>query len=401
MRVAITIAAAVLFASSAPCAGAGPQASPPRSSAAQSTAATGQVKKPRRYNIPQPSCFPGATMPFPDLAAFVQGEKRSAYEPGRVYVIEFFSTTCSHCEEAAPLVADLVAQYAPKGFEFISVTTEDEAKVREWLAKPEVAELVTHSVASDPDQSALKALQFGTFQNLNPRFFVLKDGAVLWYGHPDIAADPFARIAGGTWSPESVRAEFVMNAVVAKAKDQTTKLVAECEKNGQWEDAFELFDSIAFTIPEKASTFELQKFGTMIGPARMPVEGYRYGRELALKYATDIASLRTLARTTLAVTTVEVRDLDFAFAVARAADMLGKGEDARAAEVLALAYFSRGDRDNAIAAQERAVRLQTDVKLKAKYESQLAKYRTDDPKPVPALPRKPTGGTATPAVDPL
>ena len=396
MRSAVALAAIVLLALPAPVAEAQRQGAPAQPPA-------GQVKKPRRYNIQQPSIFPGAAVAFPDLAVFVQGEKRTKYEAGRVYVIEFFSTTCSHCEEAAPIVESLVAQYAPKGFEFISVTTEEEAKVREWLAKPEVAELVKHAVASDPDQSALKTLQFGTFQNLNPRFFVLKDGKVLWFGHPDIAAEPFAKIAAGSWDPESVRAEFVMNSVIAKAKDQTNKLVADCEKDGKWEDAFELFDAIAYTIPEKASTFELQKFGTMIGPARMPVEGYRYGRELAIKYANDIASLRTLARTTLAVTTVEVRDLDFAFAVARAADQLGKGQDARAAEVLALAYFSRGDRANAIANQERAISLQTDVKLRAKYESQLAKYRTDEPKPVPAAPRKPAGAApslTSPGVEP-
>jgi hypothetical protein len=67
--------------------------------------------------------------------------------------------------------------------------------------------------------------------------------------------------------------------------------------------------------------------------------------------------------------------------------MLGKGEDARAAEVLALAHFSRGDRESAIAAQERAIRLQENAKLKRTYEQQLEKYRKDDPKPVPYTPR--------------
>ena len=37
----------------------------------------------------------------------------------------------------------------------------------------------------------------------------------------------------------------------------------------------------------------------MIAPADMSEAGYAYGRQLAVHYARDIASLRTLARTSL------------------------------------------------------------------------------------------------------
>ena len=210
---------------------------------------------------------------------------------------------------------------------------------------------------------------------------------MLWYGHPDAAAEPFAQIAAGTWNPDSVKAEFLDNALVARAKNQTSSLLTQCEKDGKWKDLLDLFDSIAVAIPSRGSTFELQKFGTMIGPADMPVEGYAYGKQLAVHYASDIASLRTLARTTLNSPRVKVRDLDFAFAIARAADSLGGEKDARAAEILALAYFSRGDRENAIKLQERAITLQDNAKIKATYETQLAKYRVDEPKPVPFTPK--------------
>jgi hypothetical protein len=152
-------------------------------------------------------------------------------------------------------------------------------------------------------------------------------------------------------------------------------------------------------IPERASTFELQRYGTMIGPADMSEAGYAYGRQLAVHYARDIASLRTLARTALNSPRVKVRDLEFAFAIARAADQLGNGQDARAAEILALAYFSRGDRDNAILHQERAIGLQTDAKLKAQWEAQLNKYRTTEPGPVPYTP-PPGAAAGTPASAP-
>ena len=359
----------------------------------------GQARKPRPYKLVMPGVYPGAQINFPPLGEFVQGDSLTQFPKDAVVVFEFFSTTCGHCEEAAPMVESLVADYTPKGFRFISVTDEEGAKVREWLAKPEHAEMVKHAVALDPGGAARRALQDPTHQVLNPRFFVIRNGEVLWYGHPDAAAEPFKAIAEGTWNPQAIKQEFVNNALLARAKSQTGKLVERCEKGEAgvaWQDAFDLFDSIAVAFPDDASTFELQKFGTMIGPANMPVEGYALGKELARRYATDIAALRTLARTTLNSPRVKVRDLEFAFAIARAADALGKEADPRAAEVLALAYFSRGDRDNAILHQERAISLQTNEKLKKTYEAQLAKYRKDEPKPVPYTPR-PTPGSAAPA----
>ncbi len=353
------------------------------------------VRKPREYKIVLPGVYPGATVNFPPLGGFVQGKERHAFTAGKVIVFEFFSTTCGHCEEAAPVVESLVTDFSAKGFEFISVTAEEDAKVREWLANPEHGEMVKHSVALDPGSKAQKALQDATYQVLNPRFFVVRDGTVLWYGHPDVAAEPFAQIAAGTWNPDSVKAEFLTNALVARAKNQTNGLLTQCEKDGKWNDLLELFESIAAAIPDRASTFELQRFGTMIGPANMSAEGYAYGKELALRYATDLPSLRTLARTTLHSPRVQVRDLDFAFSIARAADALGKGEDARAAEIMALAYFSKGDREQAVVHQERAIRLQDNAKLKLTFEAQLVKYQKDEPKPVPYTP-KPAPAVATP-----
>lgn len=369
--------------SAPPAVGALPTAQPPR--------------KLRQYKIIPPTVYPGAMVQFPPLGTFVQGPERKEFEKGRIYVFEFFSTTCGHCAEAAPIIEGLVEEYTPKGFEFVSITAEDEKKVREWIAKPEIAEVTTQSIALDPGSKTQKLLQDPTYQILTPRFFVIRDGMVLWFGHPDAAAEPFSKIAAGTWDPTTVKAEFITNSLVARAKNQTNGLLTQCEKDGKWQDLLDLYESIAQAIPERASTFELQRFGTMIGPADMSEEGYSYGRALAAKYATDIASLRTLARTTLNSPQVKKRDIEWAFEIAKAADALGKGEEPRAAEIMALAYFSKGDREKAIENAERAIRLQDNVKLRKIYENQLEKYRKDDPKPVPYTPRVQPAAAPKPA----
>ena len=389
-------------------AGAQPAGGPPTTAAANAAPkapvipplTTALGKKPRTYKLVMPGVYPGADVLFPPLGDFVRGEALRAFPKDTVVVFEFFSTTCGHCKEAGPALEALSREYGAKGWRFISVTSEDATKVKAYFDDPVNAEMYPHAIALDPGSKAQKALQDPTFEVKNPRLFAVRNGVVLWYGHPDAAAEPFAKIAAGTWDPSAIRAEFITNALTARARSQTNNLVTQCEKDGKWQELLDLFESIAVGIPDRASTFELQRFGTMIGPADMSEAGYAYGKQLAVHYAKDIASLRTLARTTLNSPRVKVRDLEFAFALARAADQLGNGQDARAAEILALAYFSRGDRDNAILHQERAIGLQTDAKLKAQWEAQLNKYRTAEPGPVPYTPKPGTAPAGTPASTP-
>ncbi len=345
-----------------------------------SPAASGQSV----YRAEQPTVFPGARIEFPKLTNFVKGTPATAFEPGTTYVFDFFTSTCGQCAQAAPMIKEFERTYAARGFRFIGVSYEPATVVSAWLAKPGVGEHALESIVSDPEQAAANALQHPTFQNLAPRLFVVRDGTVLWFGHPDFAEKPLAEIAAGSWNPESVRADCVTNSLVARALEQINSRIAESEKSGNWAPTIELLDAVAIAIPQRGSNFELKKFTTLIGPAKQPDEGYRYGRALAVKYAKDIVSLRSIARATLAAPQVERRDLAFAFAVASAADALGKEQDSKSAEVLALAYFSQGNKPKAIETIERAIRLQTDPKTRKLYESTLRRYRQEDARPMPS-----------------
>ena len=356
-------------------------------------------KKPRPYKLDLPGVHPGAQVPFPPLGEFVQGTKRNSFPKDGVLVFEFFSTTCSHCEEAAPIIKALVEDLGPKGFEFISLTNEDSAKVREWLAKPEHAELVKHSVAIDGGL-AQRALQNPTFENKTPRLFVIRNGVVQWIGSPERAREPLEKIAAGTWDPSAVRQEFIEAAQFARAKKQMQSMRTRCESDGKWMDMFELLESMAVAFPSRASFFEVQKFGMMVGPAQMSAAGYAFGKRLAQKYASDPEALRMLANVTLNWGSVQVRDLEFAMSVAKASDDRTQSGDPLSAEHLALAYFSSGNREKAVEIQERAVRLAKSPKAKQIAEQTLNRFKTAEPKPVPSNPPKGSAPAPAPAAVP-
>jgi hypothetical protein len=147
---------------------------------------------------------------------------------------------------------------------------------------------------------------------------------------------------------------------------------------------YKLLDSMRQALPERASFFDLQAFGTMIGPDNKPEQGYALARKIVQTYSDDIASLRTVARTILNSPYVQVRDIPFAHAVALKADALGEGKDSRSAEILALSWFSQGDREKALAEIDRAISLESEPRMKARYEQSKKRYETEEPGPVPS-----------------
>ena len=352
-----------------------------------------------KYQRKNPSVFPGARVGFPKVKSWVQGSPITTYESGKIYFIELFSTTCSHCMEVAPIVAELVRQNQPLGVRFVSISKEEPPPLIAWLEKPEVKAEVNYPIASDPGLAAERMFQYGTFKNSTPRVFLVKGGIVQWYGHPTDAEKPLTELVAGTWNPQKIQDEFVLTSQVEQAKDAISASVVQCEKTGDWQPALDLIDSIVQAFPEKAASFQAQRFTVMIGIGNMPDAGYALGKKLVAEYPTDIATLRSLARTTLNSPFVQKRDLDFAMQTALAADALGKNEDARAAEVVAFAYFSKGNRELALENQERAIRLQTDPAMLKQYHTSLEKYKTAEPGPIPYQPpqKPPAGPPVVPA----
>ena len=360
---------------------------------------TPPAQRPITFARINPPIQPGARVSFPAFAAWVKGTPITSFTPGKVYVFEFFSTSCSHCKEFAELITRLARTYGAQGAEFIAITDEEAPIVKAWLAQPGKLNEVPYSVVSDPDRSAMITLQNGTFRNFNPRFFVIKNGIVQWFGHPKDAEEPIAKVVAGTWDPETVRAAAITDSTVSRGKDLLDRVARECDKTGDWTPMFAALDAVRAAIPERAGQYDAQRFVIMIGLGDMPDAGYEFGRRIAKEYAQDMLTTRSLARAILSSPYAKRRDIDFAMELAVTADTLAKGEDARAADTLGLAWFSKGNREKAIENAERAVKLEKDQKTREQYEQALQKFRTGTPGPEPTKPR-PVPAAATPTAAP-
>lgn len=361
---------------------------------------TPPAQRPITFARINPPIQPGARVSFPSLASWVKGTPITSFTPGKVYVLEFFSTSCSHCKEFAELITRLARTYGAQGVEFIAITDEEAPIVKAWLSQPGKLNEVPYSVVSDPDRSAMITLQNGTFRNFNPRFFVIKNGIVQWFGHPKDAEEPIAKVVAGTWDPETVRAAAITESTVSRGKDLLDRVARECDKTGDWTPMFAALDAVRAAIPERAGQYDAQRFVIMIGLGDMPDAGYEFGRRIAKEYAQDMPTTRSLARAILNSPFAKRRDVDFAMELAITADTLAKGEDARAADTLGLAWFSKGNREKAIENAERAVKLEKDQKTREQYEQALQKFRTGNPGPEPTK-RRPVPAAAAATAEPV
>src|SRR5690606_10442976 len=65
--------------------------------------------------------------PAPPLKAskWLQGDEVKRFEPGKVYVVEFWATWCGPCIAFMPHLAELQARYKDKGVTVIGITSRD------------------------------------------------------------------------------------------------------------------------------------------------------------------------------------------------------------------------------------------------------------------------------------
>jgi thiol-disulfide isomerase/thioredoxin len=132
-----------------------------------------------------------------------------AFGPGKVTVVVFWASWCPNCISTLPLLADLQAQYAPRGVTIVGVSHEDADDVRKFLA---VASKQPDDPASrlclsaDPDNSVHAAYMETVDETAIPTAFIVgKEGLVEWIGHPSDLESPLRLVVEDGWD----RAAFI------------------------------------------------------------------------------------------------------------------------------------------------------------------------------------------------
>ena len=151
----------------------------------------------------------GSKAPPIDIEHWIsEKEPVKDFEPGRVYVIEFWATWCGPCIASIPHLRDIQLRHLD-GLTVISVSDEPLDIIEQFLElkrdETTFKELTSdYWLTTDPDGSVKQDYMRAAGQSGIPTAFIVgKTGEVEWIGHPMRIDEPVAQILDGTWDREA------------------------------------------------------------------------------------------------------------------------------------------------------------------------------------------------------
>jgi thiol-disulfide isomerase/thioredoxin len=146
------------------------------------------------------------------IASWLRGEPVKQFEPGKVYVVEFWASWCPPCREAIPHLTEIAK--ANKNVVVMGIAASERRdvdgsdrrleKLKSFVQKQ--GSKLGYRIGFDPDRSTGKPWMEAAGQTqILTAFIVGGDGKIAWIGHPIDIAEPLA------------------TAVTAAEKDKPTK----------------------------------------------------------------------------------------------------------------------------------------------------------------------------------
>ena len=194
----------------------------------------------------------GSAAPALSVEKFLKGEAVSSFEPGKVYVLEFWATWCGPCIRAMPHVSKLQKEHPEvtvigvAGFERAPDAAGMEKKVQEFLDGR--GSDVGFRIALDSDGSMAQEWMNAAKRRTIPTSMVVgKDGKVAFVGSPNAELDA-AVIAALGKDPAD------LDTKAAGTKDPASKKSAESKPSG---GVWKREDSNKQPSPEPGTTEEV------------------------------------------------------------------------------------------------------------------------------------------------
>ncbi len=309
--------------------------------------------------------------------------KVETFEPGKVYIVEFWATWCGPCIASMPHMVEIQSKYADMGVQLISVSDEQLEIVEKFLDKkiPNAKEdepttygelTKSYCLTADPDRSVHKDYMTAAERHGIPCCFIVgKDAKIEWIGHPMRLDEPLDQVVNGTWDRESFGTQFRIDHAREELMYQTRIQIAAATRDKDYAKIIEIadaslskadtddlkFDFMAMKLPAMAkasvSPLEIEKvLSGMLGltdglsPISKSTKILSASRLTYDLYVNDQVINKELGEKAKSLVSLQANSLP---AITKAT----------ALDTLAHLQFVTGDLAGAIASQKQAVELST------------------------------------------
>lgn len=218
----------------------------------------------------------GDEAPKLEYSKWLKGAPIKSYEKGRLYALEFWATWCSPCKAVMPHLSELAKKYE-KEVTIVGVNIWEKVGDKPYESSlPNVTKFVNgmggkmaYSVIADNNAQQMgdnwmkAAGQYGI-----PSTFLLKDGKILWIGHPSNLDSTIQLVLTGKFDVAAYKEKFEARGkkeeeAMAKAK-QAFEPIDQARKAGNYTLMLSLIDSAIVQQPSYAEVLNFMKFTTML-----------------------------------------------------------------------------------------------------------------------------------------
>jgi thiol-disulfide isomerase/thioredoxin len=197
---------------------------------------------------------PGMKAPALTISTWIKGQEVKSFEPGHIYVVEFWATWCGPCIEGMPHLSELQAKYKDK-VTVIGVNAFERgggegvlANVKKFVK--DQGDKMSYTVARDSEKAEMAAnWMTAAGQNSIPTAFIVdQKGMVVWVGHPAMMDELLAQVIDGSFDLEKSKKDFAEQSAVNQKRIAMAKRMQELNKmyhDGKKEEAIKGLDEIA------------------------------------------------------------------------------------------------------------------------------------------------------------
>jgi len=215
----------------------------------------------------------------PELkVSWIKGTPVNSFDNNMVYVMEFWATWCGPCKAAMPHLSELATQYAGK-VTFVGVNVWEKGTENKAYdtALPVIKEFVEsmgdkmgYNVAMDNNDRYMSTQWMkAAGQNGIPASFVIKEGKIIWIGHPINLDKTLEGVFAGTYDMNEYKASIEKEKADAASMQATYKELQDKVNNAvqqkDYATALQIIDNALPTINPKLKDYVCSlKFNTLI-----------------------------------------------------------------------------------------------------------------------------------------
>ncbi len=304
--------------------------------------------------------------PAPKLlpAKWVQGQPVKDFQKGKAYIVEFWATWCGPCRVSIPHLNEIHNKYKDKGLIVIGQDCweRDDGLVAPFVEK--MADKMTYRVALDDKESDKKGKMAQTWMAAAGRngipsaFLVDTKGIIAWIGHPMQLKDSvIEEVLAGKFDVQKAAQDYDKQQKTEAKVNAAWTEVSRAMQQKKWDEATTKLADVEKLLPEdERDGLDMMRFNIQIGKKDYPA-AYKLAEKYSEANKDNAMAQNELAWRIVTDPDIEQRDLDLAETIANRANAAAKGKDAGILDTLARVKFMQGKKEDAIALQEKAVKL--------------------------------------------